>query len=164
MLISIIVAMDKKGVIGLEGDLPWHLSEDLKHFKAITMGKPLIMGRKTHESIGRPLPGRKNIVVTHSQDFKSEGCVIVHSLDDAYKAAGDVDEVMIMGGSGIYDQSLARADRLYLTEVHADVEGDVYFTEFDKGEWKELEREEYTADERNEFDFSFVVLERLIKL
>ena len=161
MIISIIVAMDKKGVIGLEGDLPWHLSADLKHFKAITMGKPLIMGRKTHESIGRPLPGRRNIVVTHSQDFKAEGCVVVNSLDDAFQAAGDVDEVMIMGGSGIYDQSLARADQLYLTEVHADVEGDVYFHEFDKDEWKELEREEHTTDENNEFDYSFVVLERI---
>jgi len=160
MKISIIVAMDRKGVIGLEGDLPWRLSADLIHFKEITMGKPLIMGRKTHESIGRPLPGRKNIVVTHSQAFKANGCVVVNSLDDAYQAAGDVDEVMIMGGSGIYDQSLAQADRVYLTEVHADVKGDVYFPEFDKGEWKELEREEYTADEKNEFDYSFVVLER----
>ncbi|MFT5426845.1 MAG: dihydrofolate reductase [Gammaproteobacteria bacterium] len=164
MKISIIVAMDKNRVIGLEGDLPWRLSADLKHFKAITMGKPLIMGRKTHESIGRPLPGRKNIVVTHSQDFKAEGCVIVHSLDDAFQAAGDVDEVMIMGGSGVYDQSLARVDRLYLTEVHADVKGDVYFPKFDKCEWKEVEMEKHTADEKNEFDYSFVVLERLIKL
>lgn len=156
--------MDKKGVIGLEGDLPWHLSADLENFKAITMGKPLIMGRKTHESIDRPLPGRKNIVITHSQDFKAEGCVVVNSLDDAFQATGDVDEVMIMGGSSIYDQSLTRADRLHLTEVHADVEGDVYFPEFDKCEWKELEREEHTADEKNEFNYSFVVLERLIKL
>lgn len=161
MIISIIVAMNNKGVIGHEGDLPWRLSADLKHFKAITMGKPLIMGRKTHESIGRPLPGRKNIVVTHSEEFKAEGCVIVHSLDNAFQAAGDADEVMIMGGSGIYDQSLARADRVYLTEVHADVKGDVYFPEFDKGEWKELGREEHTADEKNEFDYSFVVLERV---
>jgi dihydrofolate reductase len=160
MIISIIVAMDNKGVIGLEGDLPWHLSADLKHFKEITMGKPLIMGRKTHESIGRPLPGRKNIVLTYSKEFKAEGCEVVHSLDDAFQVAGDVDEVMIMGGSGIYDQSLTRADRLYLTEVHADVKGDVYFPEFDKGEWVEREREEHSADEKNEFDYSFVVLQR----
>jgi dihydrofolate reductase len=160
MKISIIVAMDKKGVIGLEGDLPWHLSADLKHFKAITMGKPLIMGRKTHESIGRPLPSRQNIVLTHSQDFKAEGCVVVHSLEDAFQAAGDVDEVMIMGGSGIYDQSLMLADRLYLTEVHADVKGDVSFPEFDKSQWIEIEREAHIADEKNEFDFSFIVLEK----
>ena len=160
MIISIIVAMDKKGVIGLEGDLPWHLSADLKHFKAITMGKPLIMGRKTHESIGRPLPSRQNIVLTHSQDFKAEGCVVVHSLEDAFQAAGDVDEVMIMGGSGIYDQSLMLADRLYLTEVHADVKGDVSFPEFDKSQWIEIEREAHMADEKNEFDFSFIVLEK----
>jgi len=160
MIISIIVAMDKKGVIGLDGDLPWHLSSDLKHFRAITMGKPLIMGRKTHESIGRPLPGRKNIVLTHANEFQAEGCTEVHSLEEAFRAAGDVDEVMIMGGSGIYDQSLARAGRLYLTEVHADVSGDVYFPEYDEGEWLELERQDHFADEKNDFDYSFVVLER----
>ena len=160
MIISIIVATDKNGVIGLDGDLPWHLSADLKHFKEITMGKPLVMGRKTHESIGRPLPGRKNIVLTYSKEFKAEGCEVVHSLNDAFKAAGDVNEVMIMGGSGIYDQSLTRSDRLYLTEVHADVKGDVYFPEFDKGEWVEREREEHFADDRNDFDYSFVVMER----
>jgi len=161
MIISIIVAMDKKGVIGLDGDLPWHLSADLKHFKSITMGKPLIMGRKTHESIGRPLPGRKNIVLTHSQEFKTEGCTVVYSLEEALIAAGEIDEVMIMGGSGIYDQALARADRLYLTEVHADVNGDVYFPEFDRSEWVEIEREDHSADDKNNFDYSFVVMERV---
>ncbi len=160
MIISIIVAMDKKGVIGLEGDLPWHLSADLKHFKIITMSKPLIMGRRTHESIGRPLPGRQNIVLTRAKNFKVDGCTVVHSLDDALHAAGDVDEVMIMGGSGIYDQSLGRADRLYITEVHADVKGDVYFPEFDKDDWIEIEREDHSADDKNDFDFSFVVMER----
>ena len=160
MIISIIVAMDKKGVIGLEGDLPWRLSADLKHFKAITMNKPLIMGRKTHESIGRPLPGRQNIVLTHAKDFDAEGCTIVHSLDDAFQTAGDVDEVMIMGGAGIYAEALSHANRLYLTEVHADLSGDVYFPEFDKGEWVELERQDHSADEKNDFDYSFVVLER----
>jgi len=152
--------MDKKGVIGLEGDLPWRLSADLKHFKAVTMNKPLIMGRKTHESIGRPLPGRQNIVLTHVKEFKAEGCKIVHSLDDAFQAAGDVDEVMIMGGAGIYAEALSHANRLYLTEVHADLSGDVYFPEFDKGEWVELERQDHSADEKNDFDYSFVVLER----
>ncbi|MCK5499232.1 MAG: type 3 dihydrofolate reductase [Gammaproteobacteria bacterium] len=160
MTISIIVAMDKKGVIGLEGDLPWYLSADLKRFKAMTMGKPLIMGRKTHESIGRPLPGRKNIILTQSQEFKAEGCTVVHSLEEALLAAGEVDEVMIMGGSGIYDQSLDRANRLYITEVHADVSGDVYFPEFDGGEWVEIEREDHSADDKNDFDYSFVVKER----
>ena len=151
--------MDKKGVIGLEGDLPWRLSADLKHFKAITMSKPLIMGRKTHESIGRPLPGRKNVVLTHAKDFDAEGCTIVHSLDDAFQAAGDVDEVMIMGGAGIYAEALSHANRLYLTEVHADVNGDVYFPEFDKAEWLEIERQDHSAEE-NDFDYSFVLLER----
>jgi len=160
MKISLIVAMDKKGVIGLEGDLPWHLSADLKRFKSITMSKPLIMGRKTHESIGRPLPGRQNIVLTRAKSFRANGCTVVHSLEDALHAAGDVDEVMIMGGFGVYDQFLARADRLYLTEVHADVKGDVYFPEFDKSDWLEIEQEVHSADETNDFDYSFVVLER----
>ncbi len=161
MIISIIVAMDKKGVIGLEGSLPWRLSADLKHFKKVTMGKPLIMGRKTHESVGRPLPGRKNIILSRSKEFKAEGCVVVHLLDDAFQVAGDVEEVMIMGGSGVYNKSLASAHRLYLTEVHADVKGDVYFPEFDKGEWIEVEREAHLTDEQNDFDYSFVVLERV---
>ena len=126
----------------------------------MTMGKPLIMGRKTHESIGRPLPGRKNIILTQSQEFKAEGCTVVHSLEEALLAAGEVDEVMIMGGSGIYDQSLDRANRLYITEVHADVSGDVYFPEFDGGEWVEIEREDHSADDKNDFDYSFVVKER----
>ena len=173
MNISIIVAMDKKGVIGIAGELPWRLPADLIHFKEITMGKPLIMGRKTHESIGRSLPGRKNIVVSHSQDFKATAkaidkamaCVVVNSLDEALdeamQEAGDVDEIMIIGGAGLYGQMLEHADRLYLTEVRAEVEGDVYFPEFDKSKWKELEKEEHTADEKNEFDYSFVVLERV---
>ncbi len=147
-------------MIGHEGDLPWHLSADLKRFKAMTMGKPLIMGRKTHESIGRPLPGRKNIVLSQSQEFKAEGCTVVHSLEEALLAAGEVDEVMIMGGSGIYDQSLDRANRLYITKVHAEVSGDVYFPEFDIGEWVEIEREDHSADDKNDFDYSFVVMER----
>lgn len=161
MIISIIAAMDIKGVIGLEGVLPWHLSADLKRFKAMTMGKPLIMGRKTYESIGRPLPGRKNIVLTQSQEFKAEGCTVVHSLEEALLVAGEVDEVMIMGGSGIYDQSLDRANRLYITEVHAEVSGDVYFPEFDIGEWVEIKREDHSADDKNDFDYSFVVMERV---
>lgn len=160
MIISIIVAMDKKRVIGLNDDLPWHLSADLKHFKAITMGKPLIMGRKTHVSIGRPLPRRQNIVLTHTQNFKAKGCIVVYSLEDAFQVAGDVDELMIIGGSGIYEQSLAYADRLYLTEVHANVKGNVYFPKFDEDLWIELERERYPADEKNEFDYSFVVMKR----
>ena len=152
--------MDRNNVIGKDNDLPWRLSADLKHFKAVTMGKPIVMGRKTHESIGRPLPGRKNIVMTRFSGFIAEGCTVAHSLDDAFQAAGDADEVMIMGGSAIYDQSLARANRLYITEVNADVEGDVYFPEFNKSEWVEIERENYSADEKNNFDYSFVILER----
>ena len=160
MKISIIVAMDKNNVIGMDNDLPWRLSADLKHFKAVTMGKPIVMGRKTYESIGRPLPGRKNIVMTRSSDFSADGCTVVNSLDEAMHEAGDVDEIMIMGGAGLYEQMLAHANRLYLTEVHAEVEGDVYFPEFDKREWIKVEREAHIADEKNEFDYSFIILEK----
>lgn len=160
MDISIIVAMDKNNVIGKDNDLPWRLSADLKHFKAITMGKPIVMGRKTYESIGRPLPGRKNIVMTRSSNFVAEGCTVVNSLDEAMQEAGNAEEIMIMGGAGLYEQMLEHASRLYLTEVHAEVEGDVYFPELDRGEWKELERDAHSADEKNELDYSFVVLDR----
>lgn len=161
MKVSIIVAMDKNRVIGKDNDLPWRLSADLKHFKAVTMGKPIIMGRKTYESIGRPLPGRKNIVMTHSSGFVAEGCTVVSSLDEAMQKAGDVNEIMIMGGAGLYQQMLKHANRLYLTEVHTEIEGDVYFPEFDKGDWLELERQDHSADEKNNFDYSFVILERV---
>jgi dihydrofolate reductase len=161
MDISIIVAMDKNNVIGKDNDLPWRLSADLKHFKAITMGKPIVMGRKTYESISRPLPGRKNIVMTRSSDYVAEGCTVVNSLDEAMREAGDVDEIMIMGGAGLYKQVLENANRLHLTEVHAEVAGDVYFPEIDKADWLEIEREEHSADEKNEFDYSFVVMERI---
>jgi len=162
MDISIIVAMDKNNVIGKDNDLPWRLSADLKHFKAITMGKPIVMGRKTYESISRPLPGRKNIVMTRSSDYVAEGCTVVNSLDEAMREAGDVEEIIIMGGAGLYEQMLENANRLHLTEVHAEVEGDVFFPEFNKADWLEIEREEHSSDEKNEFDYSFVVLERVV--
>lgn len=160
MGISIVVAMDNQGVIGCAGGLPWHLSADLIYFKTITMGKPLIMGRKTHQSIGRPLPGRKNIILTHRQDFFVPACKIVHSLESALLEAGNADEIMIMGGASIYAQSLPQTDRIYLTEVHADVKGDTYFPEFDKRQWLEVRRETHPGDEKNDCNYSFVVLER----
>jgi dihydrofolate reductase len=160
MIISIIVAMDKNNVIGRDNDIPWRLSADLKHFKAVTMGKPIVMGRKTHDSIGRPLPGRKNIVMTRSSEYVAEGCTVVNSLDEAIHEAGDVDEIMIMGGAGLYEQMLTHANKIYLTEVHAVVEGDVYFPKFDKTKWTEVERENHSADENNDFDYSFVVQEK----
>ncbi len=160
MIISIIVAMDDNGVIGAGGTLPWHLSSDLKHFKSITMGKPIIMGRKTYESIGRPLPGRENIIVTHNRDFQAQACTVLHSLDAVYAHCGDSNEIIVMGGADLYKQTFDKASRIYMTEVHTDVDGDVIFPLFDRKQWKEIEREDFKADEKNEFDYSFVVLER----
>ena len=160
MRISLIVALARNRVIGRDNQLPWRLSADLQHFKRLTMGKPIVMGRKTCESIGRPLPGRTNIVVTRDSSFSAAGCRVVHSIDAALVAAGGADEVMIMGGENLYSQLLPRADRLYLTEVQADVSGDAWFPEFDQTQWQELERESHRADEKNEFDYDFVVLVR----
>lgn len=161
MKISLIVAMDQNGVIGKDNDLPWRLSSDLKHFKAITMGKPIVMGRKTHESIGRPLPGRENIIVTRNPDYKIEGCTVVNSLDVLKNYCHEHDELMIMGGAELYKQAIKKASRLYLTEVHADVEGDTYFPDFNRDEWQEIERQDFKTDEKNEYDYSFVILERV---
>lgn len=160
MQLSIIVAMDRNRVIGRGDTLPWHISSDLKNFKKITMGNPIIMGRKTHESIGRPLPGRENIILTRDKNYSSEGCTVLHSMDEIFEHCKDVDEVMITGGSEIYKLSLEKATRLYLTEVHTEIEGDTFFPEFDRNEWKELSREDHSSDEKNEFDYSFVLLER----
>jgi dihydrofolate reductase len=161
MQLSIIVAMDRNRVIGKNDALPWHISEDLKHFKKITMGKPIVMGRKTHESIGRPLPGRENIIITRDKNYKAEGCTVLHSLEDIFKHCKDVDEVMITGGSEIYRYALEKASRLYLTEVHAEIEGDTFFPEFDRNEWQETSREAFNADEKNDYDYSFVVLDKI---
>ena len=160
MKISIIVAMDRNHVIGSEGDLPWHISSDLQNFKKITMGKPIIMGRKTHESIGRPLPGRENIILTRDKDYRVEGCTVLNSLDEVIEHCKDIDEIMITGGSEIYQLALDKASKLYLTEVHTEIDGDTHFPEFDKGDWEEISRENFKADEKNDFDYSFVVLKR----
>ena len=160
MIISLIVAMDQNRVIGNKGKLPWHISSDLKNFRAITMGKPIIMGRKTHESIGRPLPGRENVVITRDKNYQAKDCTVLHSLECVYAKFHDMDEIMIMGGAELYKQTLDKAKRIYLTEVHADVEGDTYFPAFDKEQWEEVERLDFKADEKNEYDYSFVVMEK----
>lgn len=161
MKINLIVAMDRAGVIGNDGALPWHLCDDLRRFKAITMGKPLVMGRRTYESIGRPLPGRKNIVVTRRPDYQAPGCVIADSFDDALTKAGGADEIMVIGGATLYRDTLDRAQRIYLTEVHAEVDGDVRFPEFERARWREINRENHPADDKHVHAFSWVVLERL---
>ncbi len=159
MSLSIIVAMDRNGLIGRDGDLPWRLSSDLKHFKQITMGKPIVMGRKTHESIGRPLPGRDNIIITRNHAYAAEGCVVLHSMQQV-SAIYAGREVMLIGGAELYAQTLDMANRLYLTEVHAELAGDTYFPRWSRKDWHEIDRQDFNADEKNEHDYSFVVLER----
>ena len=160
MKISIIVAASENNVIGVAGELPWRLSSDLQHFKATTMGKPIVMGRKTWDSIGRPLPGRQNIVITRQAGYVAEGCDVVASLAEAAEAAGDENEIMVIGGSEIYSLALPLADRLYMTRVHAAVDGDAFFPEIDATEWRLIDEEHHEADERNEHPYSFRVFER----
>jgi dihydrofolate reductase len=161
MAINIVVAKSENDVIGRDGDLPWRLCADLRHFKATTLGHPLVMGRKTHESIGRPLPGRHNIVVTRQADYLAAGCTVTGSLEQAIIAAHPATEIMIIGGAALYAAALPRAERIYLTEVHAEITGDTYFPPIDRDAWRELERERHEADESNDHDYSFVVLERV---
>lgn len=156
-VVSLIAAMAKNRAIGLDNRLPWRLPEDLAHFKRTTMGKPVIMGRKTWESLGRPLPGRLNLVVTRNPDWQADGCVAVASLDAALAAAGPVDEAFVIGGAELYGHALARADRLYLTEIGIEVAGDAFFPEFDRTGWREAWREDHRNDT---FSYRFVRYER----
>lgn len=155
-----IAAVAANGVIGAGGEIPWRISADLKRFKAITMGKPVIMGRRTFESIGKPLPGRHNIVVTGNKDYRAAGCTVVHSLEEALAAAGDAEEVMVIGGTYLYRAFLPQAGRLYLTLLEASVAGDTYFPPINKEAWQEVWREEHAADEKNPHAYSFVIWER----
>jgi dihydrofolate reductase len=163
MRIAAIVAMSENRVIGNHNKLPWHLPADLAHFKAITMGKPIIMGRKTYESIGRPLPGRCNIVISRDPGFQAAGCVVANSTECALEAAGYSEEIYIIGGSLIYENMFPRIERIYLTLVHKDYEGDALFPELKKEEWRESSVEEFAADERNPVAYSFSILDRIKK-
>ena len=160
MIRSFVVAVARNGVIGHTNGLPWRLPADLAFFKRLTTGHPIIMGRKTCESIGKPLPGRLNIVVTRSPDFKAPGCTVVATLDAAYRAAGDAPEVFIIGGAQIYDAAFAAADRIYLTEVESDIEGDTYFPRFDRRDWVETVLETHGRDERHAHSMRIVRLDR----
>jgi dihydrofolate reductase len=159
-LISLIVAASTNNVIGVAGGLPWHLSDDLKRFKALTMGKPIIMGRKTYESIGRALPGRQNIVITTQNKYAADGCDVVASVDEAIAVAGDADEVMVIGGGEIYRLFLPLADRIHMTRVDVDVAGDTGFPEISDEVWREVAREEHRADDANDHDFTIVTYSR----
>lgn len=165
--IAMIVAMAENRVIGRDNQLPWHLPNDLKHFKATTMGKPVVMGRKTFESIGKPLPGRSNIIVTSNAGFIAAGVKVAHSIEEAVELArgiavvDGVDEIMVIGGAQLYEAILPKTDRIYLTQVHGDVVGDAFFPALIDSQWRETGRQEFKAVEQNVFDYSFLILDRV---
>lgn len=158
--LSIIAAMAENRVIGRDNALPWRLPADLAHFKRLTMGKPVVMGRRTWESLPGLLPHRPHVVITRDRDYVADGASVVHGIDDAIALVGDVDEVMIIGGAQLYRQTLPLASRMYLTLVHDAVEGDTLFPEFSPDDWREVAREAHEADERNPHDYTFLTLER----
>jgi dihydrofolate reductase len=160
MTISLVVAASKNNVIGRDGGLPWHLPDDLRHFKRITTGKPVIMGRKTFESIGRPLPDRRNLVMTRDPDFAAEGCEAVSTLTEAMDLVSGAGEVMIIGGGQVYRDFLPLADRIYLTRVLADVDGDTHFPQLDETVWQLVSSEHHNADEQHAYAFELLVFER----
>lgn len=156
-----IAAMTEDRVIGVKNSLPWKLPNDMKWFREKTMGKPIVMGRKTFESFGaKALPGRTNIIITRDESYQASDSVVVHSIDEALKAAGDVDEVMIIGGASFYEQMLPKADRLYLTFVHAELEGDAWFPEINNSDWNKVEKINHKNDDKNRYAHSFIILDR----
>lgn len=162
MRVSMIAAMAEDRVIGLDNKMPWHLPADLKFFKRVTLGKPIIMGRKTYQSIGRPLPGRKNIVLTRDESLVIEGVECVQTIEQAKALLGDIDEVMIIGGATIYQQFLSKADRLYLTFIDLKTEGDTQFPDYQQvAKWCEVAREAHLKDEKNAHDCQFVTFDRV---
>jgi len=161
-MISMISAVAENLVIGNKNTLPWHMPADFKYFKEATLGKTVVMGLNTFKSIGeKPLPGRKHVILNNDINYVSPvDCVVAHSIEEAVEITKNEPEVMICGGASVYKQFLPLAQKLYITEVHASPEGDTYFPEIDKGDWKEIKREDHKADEKNSYDYSFVVLER----
>ena len=158
--LSIITAMDENRLIGSNNSLPWHLPADFAYFKRVTMDKPIIMGRKTYESIGRPLPGRRNIIISRDPDYHAEGCETANSLQAALELVADQDEAMLIGGANLYAQTLELADTLYITEIHATFKGDAWFPVIDPEIWSETTREDHAADEKNAYAYSFVTYTR----
>ena len=155
-MIAIVVAADENNVIGKDNQLPWHLPADLRHFKHLTMGHPILMGRKTFESIGKPLPGRTSIVITRQPDYEAEGCVVAHSLEEAIELATQQDEkVCIIGGAEIFKQALAVADTLYFTRIHAIFDGDTFFPEISEQAWEQVSAERHQPDEKNKYSYTF---------
>lgn len=165
--LSILVAMSSNRVIGKNNALPWHLSPDLKHFKTLTMGRAIIMGRKTYESIGRPLPGRTNVVITRQKDYQAKGAIIVNSVDEALKVCSAHDdangEAFLIGGAELYRQTIAHCHRLYITEIQRDFDGDTFFPEFNVGEWQEITREKHYS-EVDSLEYHFVTYDHKTKM
>ncbi|WP_338447932.1 dihydrofolate reductase [Niallia oryzisoli] len=160
-MISFIVAMDKNRVIGKDNKLPWHLPADLKFFKKVTMGHPIIMGRNTFESIGKPLPGRENIIVTRNKEYKQEGCTIIHSVKELLDLSSRKDEeVFVIGGSELFQATFSVADRLYITKIEEEFAGDTYFPEFNESNWVLVSQEKGEKDEKNPYDYFFTIYER----
>ena len=160
MTLSLVVAASSNNVIGRDGGLPWHLPDDLRQFKRLTTGKAVIMGRSTYESIGRPLPDRRNIVMTRNADYVADGCDVVSSVSEAIDALEGAEEAMIIGGAQVYRDFLPLADRIYLTRVQAEVEGDTYFPEIDEATWRLVSSEHHGADEKHRYAFDVMVFER----
>jgi dihydrofolate reductase len=160
--LSLLVAADEKNVIGKNNTLPWHLPSDLKYFKNQTWGMPILMGRKTFESIGKPLPGRKNIVITRNNKWRHEGITVVHSIDEAVETAKDsgAREIFVIGGGEIFKDAFSRANRIYLTRVHHQFDGDTFFPDVDAAQWKQVRSYFHTADEQNRYAHTFTVWER----
>jgi len=159
-MISLIWAMDKNRVIGNANAIPWNMPIDMKRFVALTKGRPVIMGRKTFQSIGKALPNRTNIIVTTDRKFTAHDCIVAHSVDAAIDVAGHDDEIMVIGGADIYRQFLPRAERLYITIIEHEFDGDAHFPEFDIDEWIEIEKEKHAADDKNKFDCTFLTYQR----
>lgn len=160
MIISGIVAVSENRVIGKNNQLPWNLPADLQHFKNVTMGKPILMGRKTFESIGKVLPGRCNVIISSDESYSAPGCVIANSIATALSAVEYSSEVFVIGGATLFEVMLPEIQRLYLTLIHHQFEGDVYFPEIDWSEWNEIEREDHKSDKENPYSYSFLTLHR----
>lgn len=166
MIFSIIVAVAENQVIGLNNELPWRVSSDLRRFRLLTMGKPLIMGRKTFVSLGKPLDGRDNIVITRDQEFEAPGAFVTHSLKDAMQLGQvkaidrGVDEVMIIGGAEVYKEALPIVSRLYYTLIHASPEGDAYFPKLNMEDWSEVSHDKFEASEKDNYDYSLIIYEK----
>jgi dihydrofolate reductase len=161
MKISLIVAMASNRVIGLNGQMPWHLSADLKKFKQITLGHPILMGRKTYQAIGRPLPGRRNLIISHNPDYQVPGCEVFNNIDTAIASCIRSDELFVIGGAAFYAAMLPRADFIYLTEIKQPFAGDTYFPEFDYQQWQEIERLDINDDDSVDFTYRFLKLQRI---